>query len=66
VSSSGGSSGFLWLGVQVSVEVVVMDVLRDGLSVSGISLDAESAVGNVLGTDFRSVSEEYIFAVFPL
>jgi hypothetical protein len=48
------------------VEVVVMNVLRDGLSVSGISLDAESAVGNVLGADLRSVSEEYIFAVFPL
>jgi hypothetical protein len=46
------------------VEVIVMDVFRDSLSVSGIGLNAESTVGNVLGANFGSVSEEYILAVF--
>jgi len=41
-----------------------MDVFRDSLSVSGIGLNAESTVGNVLGANFVSVSEEYILAVF--
>jgi len=33
-----------------------MDVLRDALSMAGISLVAESAVGEVLGSNLRSIS----------
>jgi len=61
-----GASGLSGLLVDVTMEVIMVHMLRGELSLASVALDIETSVGNVVPPSLGFVSEHHVLAIVEL
>jgi len=65
MASSFFATSSLGLGVCVSVEIIVMNVFGDVLSMASVGLSAVSTIGNIEPSSFRLICKVNVCSVLP-